>query len=207
MFTGIIIELGKVVSITKKDSVTRLYVQTGLSRDASIGDSISINGACLTVVDRNGDSLGFDLSEETMRLTNLSGLRPGSMVNIEPALKAGGSFGGHIVTGHVDCTGKIRSKQQRGDVINFEISAPYEFLKYLVPKGSVAVDGISLTVVNLFRDYFTILIIPHTARITTLGFKGPGDIVNLEADIIGKYVVHYLEALRLNKPGGVSLAD
>lgn len=207
MFTGIIIELGTVESIIKGREVSRLYVKTSLSKNASTGDSIAINGVCLTVVDIKDDAVGFDLSQETMRITNLEELVPGSRVNIEPAMRAGSSFGGHMVTGHVDCTGSIKTRQQRGDLLYFEISAPREFMKYLVPKGSVAVDGISLTVVDLFKDYFTLLIIPHTARITTLGFKGPGERVNLEADIIGKYVIKYLEALPGSGQKGASLAD
>ncbi len=207
MFTGIIIELGRVLSLTKTGELSRLYVETSLGRDSSIGDSIAINGVCLTVVDRRGNSLGFDLSSETLRLTNLGLLRSGSLVNIEPAMKAGSSFGGHIVTGHVDCTGTIVKRESRGETLYFEVSAPGDFMKYLVPKGSVAVDGISLTVVDLLKDRFTLVIIPHTARVTTLGFKVAGDIVNLEADIIGKYVVRYLEAHTFKKQAPVSLAD
>jgi len=206
MFTGIIIELGNVQSITKRGSVSRLYVETGLAKESSLGDSISVNGVCLTVVDIKDKSLGFDLSEETLKKTNLGSLRPGAKVNIEPAMKTGSAFGGHIVTGHVDCTGVIRSRHDRGETIYFEVSAPQDFMKYLVPKGSVAVDGISLTVVDVFRDYFSLIIIPHTARITTLGFKTIGDTVNLEADIIGKYVIRYLEIYSLHSKS-VSLAD
>lgn len=207
MFTGIVIELATVEALIKKGRVSSLYVKTSVSKDTSIGDSIAINGVCLTVVDNKNGVLGFDLSEETMRATNLKELSPGARVNIEPALKAGGSFGGHFVTGHIDCTGIIKTRQQRGDFIYFEVRVPDDFIKYLVPKGSVAVDGISLTVVEVFKDCFSLLIIPHTARLTTLGFKGPGDRVNLEADIIGKYVIKYLEALPAIKKAGSSLAD
>ncbi len=207
MFTGIVIELGTVISFIKKGKVGSLYVKTSVSEDASMGDSIAINGVCLTVVDKKNGVLGFDLSEETMRATNLKDLTPGARVNIEPALKAGSSFGGHLVTGHVDCTGIIKTRQERKDFIYFEVLAPGDFMKYLVPKGSVAVDGISLTVVEVFKDRFSLLIIPHTAKITTLGFKGPGDSVNLEADIIGKYVIQYLEGLSATKKAGSSLAD
>lgn len=207
MFTGIIIELGTVKSCIKKGTVTRLYIQTSLSKKVSIGESIAINGVCLTVVDIKDQAIGFDLSEETLRVTNLGELIPGSRVNIEPAMRADSSFGGHMVTGHVDCTGIIKKRQQRGDILYFEVSAPREFMKYLVPKGSVAVDGISLTVVDIFSDYFTLLIIPHTAKVTTLGFKGIGDRVNLEADIIGKYVIRYLEALPGRSEKYASFAD
>ncbi|MFN3740642.1 MAG: riboflavin synthase [Thermodesulfovibrionales bacterium] len=207
MFTGIVVELATVSSFIKKGSGSSLYVKTSVGEDASIGDSIAINGVCLTVVDKKDGILGFDLSEETMRTTNLKELSQGARVNIEPALKAGGSFGGHFVTGHIDCTGIIKTRQQRGDFIYFEVLAPEDFMKYLVPKGSVAVDGISLTVVEVFKDYFSLVIIPHTAKLTTLGFKGPGDRVNLEADIIGKYVIKYLEALPAIKRQGSSLAD
>lgn len=207
MFTGIIIELATVESLVRGSELSRLYVKTSLSKKASIGDSIAINGVCLTVVDIKDNVLGFDLSQETMKITNLGELKAGAKVNIEPAMRADSSFGGHMVTGHVDCTGLIKTRQQRGDLLYFEISAPKKFMRYLVPKGSVAVDGISLTVVELFKDYFTLLIIPHTARITTLGFKGPGDRVNLEADIIGKYVIKYLEAFPGAGQKGASLAD
>ncbi len=207
MFTGIIKGLGRVISIKQMGEISRLYVETGLSKESAIGDSIAINGVCLTVVDIKDGVVAFDLSGETLRVTNLGKLKPGSMVNVEPSMKAGDSFGGHIVTGHVDCLGRIRSRREVGEVIHLEIEAPKEFLKYLVPKGSVAVDGISLTVVEVFRDYFTLVIIPHTARLTTLGFKDQGDTVNLEADIIGKYVMRYLESLPLFKREGVSLAD
>ncbi len=163
-----------------------------VSAASGIGDSISVNGVCLTVVNKNGNELSFDLSEETLRSTNLGSLRAGDAVNLEPSLRPDSKIGGHFVTGHVDAAGKVRSKTTVGDMMKFEIAAPANVLRFLVEKGSVAVDGISLTVVDILKDGFTLVIIPHTAKMTTLGFKGPGETVNIEVDILGKYVAKFL---------------
>jgi len=200
VFTGLIIELGTVVSLRRKGSGAFLTLSADtLSKDASIGDSIAINGVCLTVVAREGSMLSFDLSDETVRSTNLGLLKQGDRVNLEPSLRSDGRLGGHFVTGHVDAVGKIRSKTVVGDSIKVVIDSPVEVAGLLVEKGSVAVDGISLTVVNAARDGFSVVIIPHTARVTTIGFKNAGDTVNLEADIVGKYVAKFLRGERMEK--------
>ncbi len=193
MFTGIIVELGSVVSLDRKTAGAVLTITSrGLSRDSAIGDSISINGVCLTVVTLKGDTLSFDLSDETLRSTNLGQLHPGDRVNLEPSLRADGKLGGHFVTGHVDAVGKIKSKSIVGEAFEVVIDSPEQLTGLLVEKGSVAVDGISLTVVKISREAFTVVIIPHTAKVTSIGFKNAGDSVNLEADIIGKYVARFL---------------
>lgn len=194
MFTGIIIELGETASLSRKQAGASLAVAAAaLSHDAAIGDSIAINGACLTVVSRQGNILSFDLSDETLRSSNLGQLKPGDRVNLEPSLRADGKLGGHFVTGHVDAVGKIRSKNLVGDAFEITIEAPEKVTGLLVEKGSIAVDGISLTVVDVSADSFSVVIIPHTARLTTIGFKNAGATVNLEADIIGKYVARFLD--------------
>lgn len=192
MFTGIIVEMGDVVSLLRKHSGASLTVSADqLLKDAAIGDSIAVNGACLTVVSRNGNMLSFDLSDETVSSTILGELRPGDRVNLEPSLRADGKLGGHFVTGHVDTVGRIRSKNIIGDAFKIVIDSPEKVSGLLVEKGSVSVDGISLTVVDVSRDFFSVVIIPHTASLTTMGFKDTGDTVNLEADIIGKYVAKF----------------
>lgn len=194
MFTGIIIEMGEVLSFTRKAAGGSIGVRADIvSRDASIGDSISINGVCLTVVEKKGMVLYFDISNETMRSTNLGTLKKGQKVNLEPSLRPDGKIGGHFVTGHVDGVGTIISKNKIGDAFKIVISAPEDITGLLVEKGSVAIDGISLTVVDLSEREFSVVIIPHTANVTTIGFKGPGDTVNLEADIIGKYIARFLK--------------
>jgi len=200
VFTGLIVELGTVVSLRRKEAGASLTLSTGaLAKDASIGDSIAINGACLTVVTREGSMLSFDLSDETLRSTNLGLLRQGDRVNLEPSLRSDGRLGGHFVTGHVDAVGKIRAKTMAGDTAKVVIDSPREVTRLLVEKGSVAVDGISLTVVEAARDSFSVVIIPHTARLTTIGFKNAGDTVNLEADIVGKYVAKFLQGDRMER--------
>lgn len=193
MFTGIISELGNVVSLNLKPSGATLTITAReLSKNAEIGDSIAINGVCLTIVRHNRDSLSFDLSGETLNSTNLGKLKSGDRINLEPSLRADGKLGGHFVTGHVDAVGKIRSKDLIGDSFRLAIEAAPEIIGPLVEKGSIAVDGISLTVVDVLKDSFTVVIIPHTASVTTLGFKNTDDTVNLEGDIIGKYVARLL---------------
>jgi riboflavin synthase len=192
MFTGLILETGKITSAKKRGSGAVVSLRSKeIAGSSAIGDSIAVNGVCLTVVSRNGDELSFDLSDETVRSTNLGRLKAGDMVNLEPSLRPDSKIGGHFVTGHVDTIGKIRSKVDMGGMLKFDIEAPESVTKSLVNKGSVAVDGISLTVVDILKDGFT-LIIPHTAKVTTLGSKGAGDTVNIETDILGKYVAKFL---------------
>jgi len=194
LFTGLIVELGEVVSMTRRERRARLLVAAKtVSSQAEIGDSISINGTCLTVVEKKGDTLGFDLSEETLQSSNLGRLRTKDRVNIEPSLRMDSKVGGHFVTGHIDGIGKIESKTLTGEAYKFVINTERRISDFLVEKGSVAVDGISLTVVDVTDDSFSVVIIPHTARVTTIGFKDAGDTVNVEADIIGKYVARFLK--------------
>jgi riboflavin synthase len=185
--------LGEVTALERRGGIVYLFLNSKeVIKDAKIGDSISVNGTCLTLVEIKGSTMRFDLSDETLRSTNLGLLKPGDRVNLEPSLRPDSKLGGHFVSGHVDGTGRIRSKTEIGDTFKIEVEVPEEVMHFLVEKGSVAVDGISLTVVDILRDSFTIVIIPHTARLTTMGFKGPGDTVNVEVDIIGKYVSRFL---------------
>jgi riboflavin synthase len=194
MFTGLIIELGEVVALEKRNDSARLSVKGGeVARDAALGDSIATNGVCLTVVSIEKEVLSFDVSYETLRSTNLDDLRRGDKVNLEPSLRPSSKMGGHFVTGHIDGIGKLRSRTPAGNALRIEIEAPQSVLKYLVGKGSVAVDGISLTVVDVLKDAFSIVIIPHTAKMTTIGFKNTGATVNLEPDILAKYVAKFLQ--------------
>jgi len=193
LFTGLVVEMGEIVSVTKRDSGARLFLKAeSMSKDAQMGDSISVNGTCLTVVEIKGKTLGFDMSDETLKSTNLGSLRAKDRVNLEPSLRLESRLGGHFVTGHIDGVGTIRTKSATGDVYKIVIGAGNDITRFLVEKGSVAVDGISLTVVEVLSNGFSIVIIPHTAALTTIGFKGPGDTVNIEVDILGKYVSKFL---------------
>lgn len=194
MFTGLILELGEITSINRKSGGAVLSLKSDKTASAAkLGDSIAVNGVCLTVVKSGRKELSFDLSDETLRSTNIGSLNKGDAVNLEPSMSPDSKIGGHFVTGHVDTVGKIRSRVQSGDMLKFEIEAPSKVTDFLVEKGSVAVDGISLTVVDILKDGFTLVIIPHTAKLTTLGFKGAGDSVNIEVDILGKYVAKFLQ--------------
>ncbi len=193
LFTGLILEMGEILSVKRRSGGAILSLKSKeVAASAKQGASISVNGVCLTVINTNNNILSFDLSEETLRSTNLGSLKTGDAVNLEPSLSFDSKIGGHFVTGHVDAAGKIRSKANIGDMMKVEIEAPVNVINFLVEKGSVAVDGISLTVVDILKNSFTVMIIPHTAKLTTIGFKGPGDTVNLEADILGKYVARFL---------------
>ncbi len=193
MFTGLIIEMGEITSVKMRSggAVLSLKAREAAS-SAKLGDSISVNGVCLTVIEKNSDLLSFDLSDETLRSTNLGRLKRRDRVNLEMSLSPDSKIGGHFVTGHVDAVGTIRSKVNIGDMLKIEISAPQKVMNFIIEKGSVAVDGISLTVVDVLNDGFTVVIIPHTAKLTTIGFKGTGDTVNIETDILGKYVAKFL---------------
>jgi len=193
LFTGLIVEMGEVVSLVKKENGARLSLQAiTLAKDAALGDSISVNGTCLTVVEIKGNTLSFDLSGETLLSTDIGQLKIKDRVNLEPALRLDAKLGGHFVTGHIDGVGKIKSKTLTGEVYKIVVRTEDRIADFLVEKGSVAVDGISLTVVDVFKDGFSIVIIPHTAHLTTIGFKVPGDMVNIEVDILGKYVSRFL---------------
>ncbi|MEO5359587.1 MAG: riboflavin synthase [Nitrospirota bacterium] len=196
MFTGITLSIGEVASMKRKHGVTELVViDAVVSKDAQIGDSISVNGVCLTVVKKESDKMFFDVSDETQRSSGVGMFTSGTKVNLEPAMSAGGRFGGHFVTGHIDGTGTIESKHAvGGGVIEVGINAPPVIQKYIVKKGSIAIDGVSLTVADVRVGGFSVVIIPHTSGVTTLGAKNRGDSVNLETDIIGKYVEKFVSA-------------
>lgn len=187
MFTGIVEELGLVRRVSKTGSVSLLEIQADrISEDLKLGDSISVNGACLTVVKKEGPRLSFEAMPETLKATNLGTLRASEKVNLERSLKVGDRLSGHFVTGHIDCLGIIRRKKYVNGNLCFEVAVPVKFMNYLIPKGSVAVDGISLTIANKKTDSFEVYIITHTLKNTTLREKGPSDKVNVEFDILAK---------------------
>ena len=188
MFTGIVEAVGEVRSVGP-----RLAVASRLVEAAAIGDSIAIDGVCLTVVERRGDVVAFDLSRETLDRTGLGELREGDRVNLERPLAADGRFGGHIVQGHVDGVGTVVALERTPTGATLTVEAPDDLGRYLVEKGSVAVDGVSLTVARLDRTTFDVALVPHTLVATTLGDLAAGDPVNLEADVIAKYVESMLE--------------
>ncbi|MCC6501843.1 MAG: riboflavin synthase [Deltaproteobacteria bacterium] len=193
MFTGIIEDIGRVKSVEKRGSFGRITVETALiTKDVKTGDSIAVNGACLTATSLAGKSFCADVSAETLNVTTLGGLKSGDRVNLELALTLSKPLGGHMVTGHVDGVGVMRRKTSSGENLVIEVEAPESVLAQIVKKGSVAVDGISLTVAELLSDAFTVAIIPHTLSMTNLLSKGEGSKVNLETDLIGKYVEKFL---------------
>lgn len=189
MFTGIVENKGQIKTINSSGSGLVLSVSTplDLSND-KVGDSIAVNGICLTATEIKGSDFTADVSAETVSRTNLSELSPGASINIERALKVGDRFGGHIVTGHIDGVAQLLKMETRGESIYLEVGAEPKLIKYIVEKGSIAIDGISLTVNSVGKDYFSLNIIPLTLKKTTLGLKKVGDKLNIETDIIGKYV-------------------
>ena len=195
MFTGLVEDIGKVKGLTVSSKGAKLSVESNL-RDVKLGDSVSVNGACLTVVNIKGSVLTFDLSPETLRRTNLGKLRTGDYVNLERALRVGDRLGGHIVQGHVDFTAPIKSFNFLGEHYELVIRIPEEWRIYVVEKGSIAIDGISLTVNYVKGENVFINIIPHTYKSTNLQFRRVGDLVNVETDIFGKYVVNYFKNLK-----------
>ncbi|HDP69949.1 MAG TPA: riboflavin synthase [Actinobacteria bacterium] len=189
MFTGIIEELGRVQSIRKTGNSRSIAISASKTiKDAQIGDSIAVNGICLTVTKLRKDVFEADIMPETLKKTNLRVLRRGEAVNLERALKFSDRIGGHIVSGHVDGLGKIISKKSKDGAIILTIKTKPQITQFLVSRGSVAVDGISLTVVDVAHDRFSVSIIPHTAETTTLGIKKSGATLNIETDAMGKYV-------------------
>ncbi|MFA7077620.1 MAG: riboflavin synthase [Syntrophomonas sp.] len=194
MFTGIIEELGTVQVLKRGSNSSQISIQASkVLEDVKLGDSIAINGVCLTVTSFDREHFTADMMAETLAKTNLKELGNGQKVNLERAARLGDRMGGHLVQGHVDAVGTIVEQEIIDIAKVLKIKAPQEMLDYIVAKGSIAIDGISLTVVSLLDDSFTVSIIPHTAGMTTLGFKKPGDTVNLEADIIGRYVEKLLK--------------
>jgi riboflavin synthase len=203
MFTGIIEEMGNVKALRHEAGAARLDVSASLVLgNTALGDSICVNGVCLTVVDMDKSGFSADVAVETLKVTNLGELKSGAKVNLERALQLSSRIGGHLVSGHVDAVGRIREKREEGNGWRIFIDAPASVLRYVIRKGSIAIDGISLTVADVDKTGFSIAMIPHTAKLTTLGFKSAGDSVNLESDIIGKYVERLLAG---RVEGGVSL--
>ncbi|MGA2193292.1 MAG: riboflavin synthase [Nitrospirota bacterium] len=193
MFTGIIEELGTVKSVVKgKDSARVKVLAPEISGGLSIGDSVAVNGVCLTVVELPEKSFSADVMAETLRMTNIGVLRPGDRVNLERPLRPSDRMGGHMVSGHIDGKGVIKSVVREDIASVFTISAPECVMRYIISKGSIAIDGISLTVVDFGGDSFRVSIIPHTLKLTTLGIKNAGDTVNLESDLVAKYIERLL---------------
>lgn len=207
MFTGLIEEVGTVARLEGSARGARLTIRCGAVLEGTrIGDSIATNGVCLTVTARTSDSFSADVMAESLRRSGLGALRPGDPVNLERALAANGRFGGHIVSGHIDGTGIIRSLRPEGDTaVWVTVDAPPDILRYVAEKGSIAIDGISLTVAAVDASSFQVSIIPHTGAETTLLRRKPGDTVNLECDILAKYVEKLMQPAESPKNGGITL--
>lgn len=207
MFTGIVEELGAIRAVRRGAASAVLSIGAAeVLSDLKIGDSVAVNGVCLTVTSLDDGGFTADVMHETLSRSSLGALAPGSRVNLERAMPANGRFGGHIVSGHIDGTGKIASVRPDDNALWYTISAAPELLRYIVEKGSITIDGISLTVAAVDEVSFSVSLIPHTAAVTALGKKRAGDIVNLETDIIGKYVEKLLRpALEPERQGGISL--
>lgn len=205
MFTGIIEEVGTVVSVKRggQSSVIRVRASKILE-DLHIGDSIAVNGVCLTAVTFDGQGFTADVMNETFERSTLERIRAGDPVNLERAMSAGGRFGGHMVAGHVDGTGTVMSIKQDANAVWFTVEAPPEIMRYCIKKGSVAMDGISLTIADIGTSWFQVSVIPHTLKQTVLGSKKQGDPVNLENDMIGKYVEKLLEPKTTAQSSGVT---
>lgn len=194
MFTGIIEELGQVEGLVKRAEGAIITARAPLIvPELFIGESVAVNGACLTVVAVKGSLFQADVMPETLNKTNLGDLKKNDIVNLERALKFNGRFSGHFVMGHIDGVGRINLKQKRGNALVFRIEVPNPLMRYIVQKGSIAIDGVSLTVAEMTNSSFTVSIIPHTALLTTLGVKQVGSRVNIEVDLIGKYVEKLLK--------------
>jgi len=205
MFTGLIEGVGRVVRMVSTGGAARLRADIGpMAEGVQHGDSIAVNGACLTVT-QTGEVCEFDVSAETLRVTTLAALKPGDRLNIERALRVGDRLGGHFVLGHVDAVGDITALTRESGQTTLSVHAAPDIIEQLIPKGSVAVDGISLTVAAITTDGFSVAVIPATLDATTLGDKRSGDRVNLELDVIGKYVQRQIRAMQ-NRGSGASSA-
>jgi riboflavin synthase len=194
VFTGIVEATAPIVRIDPEAELTRIAIDAAsIAAEVEIGDSIAVNGACLTVTSADNGVVCFDAIAETLAKTALGDLVPGSVVNLERALVAGGRLDGHIVQGHIDGVGRVRALKRSGDDVRFAVDCPEEIRQFLVAKGSVAIDGVSLTIVDVDGQGFDVALIPLTLSHTTLGARAAGDRVNLEADVLGKYVKNYLD--------------
>lgn len=204
MFTGIIEEIGTILAIKKGTRSAVLTVKAEkIMKDIHIGDSIAVNGVCLTVISFENGQFDADIMPETLNRSSLGQLKSGSHVNLERAMAADGRFGGHIVAGHIDGTGTIHEIKKDDNAVWYTINAEDKIMRYIIEKGSVAIDGISLTVAQTFKNYFKVSIIPHTMQKTVLEEKKKGEIVNLENDCVGKYVEHLLGLEK--KTGGITV--
>ena len=195
MFTGIVREVGRVAALHSGDGVLRIRVRApGAAANAAIGDSVALNGVCLTATEVADGTLSFDAVPETLVRSTLAHLRPDAPVNVEPALRAGDPVGGHIVQGHVDGVGRVERVEPDGEGRRLEVAVPPELERYCVEKGSVAVDGVSLTIAEVGPGWIAVALVPHTLAATTLVDLAPGDDVNVEADVLAKQVERLLEA-------------
>ena len=201
MFTGLVEALGEVLNVEKQGPGVLLTIRsTVVADELSIGDSISVNGCCLTVVAIEGDQFGFEAGEETLSRTNLGQLRAAhSRVNLERSVRVGDRLGGHYVSGHIDCVGSLDERIDDGEWAELWFRLPAEWTRHLVPKGSITVDGVSLTVVHVETDRFSVALIPHTLDVTTLGRLQLGDPVNIETDMLAKYVEKLLAYRNIDK--------
>jgi len=193
LFTGLIERKGKILQIESQRGGKKFCLSAGKDFELNPGDSVAIDGVCLTVIKIDGEKFWVEASPETLQKTTLSRKKPGEEVNLERALLLSERLGGHLVLGHIDGTGAVRKKTPQGEFLELEIEAPKEVEKYLIEKGSIAVDGISLTINQVRGNIFSVMLIPETLKRTTISQKNPGDKVNLEADIIGKYVEKFLQ--------------
>jgi riboflavin synthase len=194
VFTGIVECVGKLAAVEERGALVRLTVAAPEIADGvALGDSVAVNGACLTVVSADGGSVAFEAVRETLLRTSIGALGEGDRVNLERAMRADARLDGHIVQGHVDATGRVERLEREGDDVRLYVACDAEFADLLVEKGSLAIDGVSLTVVGARPDGFDVALIPHTLSVTTLGERRPGDRVNLEADVLGKYVKRYVQ--------------
>lgn len=208
MFSGIVEEMGAISILNKSLAGTRLTIMASvIMGDLAVGASVSVNGTCLTVVARTDQDFSVDVSPETLQVTTLGSLDSGSPVNLERAMKLNDRIGGHMVSGHVDGIGALRSRHQDGNALILEVEAPKDILRLCVAKGSITVDGISLTINDVTERSFVVSIIPHTAKVTTLGLKQVGDQVNLESDLIGKYVERLLQERGILPPKSAPVID
>jgi riboflavin synthase len=195
MFTGLVEALAEVADVADDAHGRRLTLRWDAADQLNVGESVAVNGVCLTVIHTSPPRFALEAGPETLAKTNLGALRPGSRANLERALRAGDRLGGHWVQGHVDGVGVLAKRLRQGEWETVWFQCPASLAMQMVEKGSVAVDGVSLTVVEALADRFSVALIPHTLAATTLGFKQPGDTVNLETDILGKYVARYLQQI------------
>lgn len=188
MFTGIVADRGEVVKVEDTEQGRRLWIGSAELRGCAVGGSVAVDGVCLTVTESDGDVCGFDVSAETLGRSNLGSKRTGDHVNLERPLRAGSELGGHIVQGHVDAVGRVERVGAEGEGRRLTVSVPSPLMRYIVEKGSVTIDGVSLTVTAEGDDTFEVALVPHTLAVTTLGAAEPGRLLNIEVDVLAKYV-------------------